>query len=210
MATAGVPEGIRRAPLRTVRPQDLQAVYSRPRPQLARLVNRGVVIRLATGYYMAPPDTAAPGWTPGIETAGLAIAAAIFGADHAVLTGLSAARIHGAIPRALDVATVAVARQHRPVQFAFGGSLRFVKRPVDRLDARLERLDELGLGLVTTEEQTALDLVHQRPNQVLAPSDLRERVSVLLQRIDRERLAELATVQRRRPTLLKIFREWQL
>jgi len=159
---------------------------------------------------MAPPDTAAPGWMPGMEIAGLAIASTIFGADHAILTGFSAARIHNAVPRALDVATVAVPRQHRPTQLDFGGWVRFVKRPVERLDARLEQLDELGLGLVTTEEQTALDLLNPGRNLLLSESDLHETLSALLQRCDRERLAELAKAQRRTRTLLKIFREWQL
>lgn len=209
MATVGVPEAIRRAPLRTVRPQDLQSVYSRPRPQLARLVDRGAVLRLAAGYYMAPPDTAAPGWTPGIETAALAIASSIFGADHAILAGVSAARIHRAIPRALHVALVAVPRQHRPIELDTGGSVHFVQRTVDRLDARLERIDELGLGLVTTEEQTVLDLVHQGAGPMLSPSDLQESVAVLLRRSDRERLTELAADQRRAQTLRRIYREWR-
>lgn len=209
MAAVGIPEAIRRAPLRTVRPQDLQAVYSRPRPQLARLVERGVVVRLAPGYYLAPPDTAAPGWTPGIEAAALAIASSIFGASVAILTGVSAARVHGAIPRALHVATVAGPRQHRPIALDTGGTVQFVKRSVDHLDARMERLGELGLGLVTTEEQTALDLVH-RPSDLLSPSDLHQAVSLLLQRSDRTRLAELASEQRRGPTLRRISHDWPI
>jgi len=210
MAAVGVPEAIRRAPLRTVRPQDLSTVYAHPRPQLARLVERGVLVRLAAGYYMATPDTAAPGWTPGIESAALAIGSAIFGTAHAILTGLSAARIHGVIPRALHIATVAVPRQHRPIELDAGGTVRFVKRPVDRLDARLEQLDDLGLGLVTTEEQTALDLAHQAPDTLLSPADLRQTVGALLQRSDREHLAELAGEQRRGPALLRITQDWKL
>jgi len=52
--------------------------------------------------------------------------------------GISAARLHGAVPRALGIATVAVPAQRRPVTLD-GRSERviFVPRNVERLDAEL-------------------------------------------------------------------------
>jgi len=120
-----------------------------------------------------------------------------FGLDNAVLMGVSAARLHGALPRALAVAVVAVPMQRAKVRLRDrDGSVVFVKRNVDRLDA--ERLPtELGPALVTTVEQTVLDLAH-RPLLGGAGDDVPAAIRALLPRCDRHRLDELAVEQRLR------------
>lgn len=83
---------------------------------MARLLERGLLHRLTDGYYVVvPPAMVGRGWMPGLETAAAGIASAIYGPDDIVVMGVSAARLHGAIPRALSAATIAVPAQHRPI-----------------------------------------------------------------------------------------------
>ncbi len=65
---------------------------------------------------------------------------------------------------------------------------------------------ELGPTLVTTPEQTVLDLA-RRPNLGDAAGDVRDAVRVLITRADEGRLAELAAAQRARASL-RHAREW--
>src|SRR6478735_431388 len=96
-----VPARLAQAPLRTIRPRDAAEIYAHPRPQLARLVERGLVHRLADGYYVVvPQDMVGRNWIPSLEIAAAGIASAIYGADNIVVMGVSAARLHGVIPRA--------------------------------------------------------------------------------------------------------------
>ncbi|WP_143537843.1 type IV toxin-antitoxin system AbiEi family antitoxin [Rhodococcus sp. 14-1411-2a] len=92
----------------------------------------------------------------GAAAAGIAVSA--YGRDDAVVMGVSAARLHGAIPRALATAVVAVPTRHDPIRLADREAvIRFVVRDMARLDA--ERIDtELGAVLVTTAKQTVFDL----------------------------------------------------
>lgn len=133
---------------------------------------------------------------PGLETAAAGIASAIYGPDNILVMGVSAARLHGAIPRALATATVAVPAQHRPIALSDRAAVvRFVKRNTQGLDA--ERYDtELGSTLVTTPEQTILDLAH-RPDLGDAEVDVPTAVAALYERSDKDRLQALATEQRR-------------
>lgn len=188
-----LPRTITAAPLRTVRPQDLTETYARPHASTAQLVARGDLLRLARGYLVAVPDDARPGWHPGTEAAALGIAVAIFGQASAVLMGISAARIHHAYPRALGSAVVAVPEQHRPIHLDSGGTVHFVARNTERLDAILERL-ETGSGLVTTPEQTALDLA-KRPGLGGQPQGASEALWTLARTVDLHRVLELAEVQ---------------
>lgn len=186
--------------MRTVRPKDLSSVYHTPQPELDRLMRGGALRRLAHGYYAAIPDDRGPRWRPTAEAAGAAVAAAIFGLGQSVLVGVSAARIHHAIPRGIGVVAVAVPRQHRPIDLAGGGEVRFVKRDVDRLDARQQQLDELGRGLVATPEQTVIDIAHRHEQSV--ERDLEEEaIRVLLLRCDHDVLERLASEQRRMAAL---------
>lgn len=200
MARPPVPLEVTRAPMRTVRPKDLSSVYITPQPELDRLMRGGSVRRLAHGYYAAIPDDRGPRWRPTAEAAGAAVAAAIFGVVQSVLIGVSAARIHHAIPRGIGVVVVAVPRQHRPIDLAGGGEVRFVKRDVDRLDARQQQLDELGRGLVATPEQTVIDIAHRHEESI--ERDLEdEAIRALLPRCDQYVLERLASDQRRMASL---------
>ncbi|WP_204802408.1 type IV toxin-antitoxin system AbiEi family antitoxin domain-containing protein [Mycobacterium riyadhense] len=196
-----LPAGLAQAPLRTIRPRDAAQTYAHPRPQLARLTERGLLHRLADGYYaVVPQDMVGRAWMPGLEIAAAGIATALYGTDNIVVMGVSAARLHGAIPRALATAIVAVPEQHRPVVLSDRPAIvRFVKRDAQRLDA--ERYEtELGPTLVTTPEQTILDLAH-RPQLGDSETDVRSAVAALYERSDNGRLRTLATNQRRLASL---------
>src|SRR4051794_4711604 len=155
---------IARAPLRTVRAEALAGIYSHPGPELAILMRRGVVHRLTQGIYCAvPAEHVGDGWRPTLEAATAAVATTLYGDRVPVLTGLTAARMHRALPRAIGVGYVAVPTQRRPLRFADReGEIRFVMRDVQVLDAVLVQTD-LGPALTTTPEQTVLDLGRADP-----------------------------------------------
>lgn len=191
-----LPAGLAGRPLRTVRPQDAAEIYAHPRPEFARLAARGVLHRVANGYYVVvPQEHVGRRWLPNLEAAGVGIAASIYGPTDAILMGISAARVLGAIPRALATAIVAVPGQHRPIRLTDRTAVvRFVKRDTRRLDA--ERIETpLGPALTTTVEQTILDLAH-RPALGDANTEIATAVAALYRRGDRRRLAELAAEQR--------------
>lgn len=195
-ATAvGLPARLSRRPLAVIRPIDAAEVYAHPRPELARLASRGALHRLANGYYaIVPRDRVGSFWLPSLEAAAVGIGAAAFGAESAILMGLSAARVHGAIPRALAVAVVAVPRQRRATSLLDrDAEIRFVRRDPQALDAVLVTTD-LGRALATGPEQTVLDLAH-RPGLGGAPEEARGAVRALLPRCERGRLGELARQQ---------------
>jgi hypothetical protein len=102
--------------MRTFRAADAAVVYAHPAPQLRRLEQLGVLHRLAHGYYtVVPQDQIGTNWMPTLEAAAAGIAAARFHPDRAPLMGVSAARLHGALPRALAVAIVAAPAKHDPI-----------------------------------------------------------------------------------------------
>lgn len=192
-----IPPQLAQAPMKTIRPRDAGDIYAHPRAEFARLTERGLLHRVADGYYVVvPQDMIGRRWMPGLEAAAAGIASAIYGADDVVVMGPSAARLHGAIPRALATATIAVPRQHRKIELSDRPAVvRFVKRHTDRLDA--ERIDTaLGPTLVTTPEQTVLDLAH-RPGLGMVDVDIRPAVIALLARSDQKRLSTLAFDQLR-------------
>lgn len=193
---ASFPAVLASAPLRTIRAEDAGAIYAFPGPELARLADRGLLQRVAIGYYVVvPQDMIGREWAPSLEAAAAGIASAIYGPTRAVLMGISAARVLGAIPRALATAVVAVPDQHRPIRLKDRQSVvRFVKRDTDRLDA--ERIETpLGSAIVTTSEQTLLDLAH-RPQLGDAGDEVPAAITVLYQRSDHQRLKALAADQR--------------
>lgn len=198
------PKLVRRG-LRVVRPQDASEIYAHPRPEFARLTASGALHRLATGYYaMVPDDQIDQAWIPDLEAAALGIAAADQGVEAVALMGLSAARLHGAIPRALGVAVVAAAGHRTELWLADRDAIVvFVRRNVSALDVE-RATTELGQGWVTTVEQTVLDL-GARPNLGGMPDEAAAAVQALLPRADHALLAELARTQRRRATLDRIL-----
>ncbi|NTY63382.1 type IV toxin-antitoxin system AbiEi family antitoxin domain-containing protein [Mycolicibacterium sphagni] len=199
--STAVPASLAAYPLGTFRPAQAKHTYAHPAAEVARLHERGLLHRLADGYYVVvPPAMVGQGWMPGLETAAAGIASAIYGPDNIIVMGVSAARLHGAIPRALATATIAVPEQHRPITLSDRPAVvRFVKRNTKGLDA--ERYDtELGSTLVTTPEQTTLDLAH-RPKLGDAEIDVPTAVAALYERSEKDRLQNLATEQRRTASL---------
>jgi hypothetical protein len=196
-----------RCPFGVLRPADARGVYANPGPEFARLTRRGLLHKIATGYYaVVPPDSTDRGWLPSVEAAAYGIAAADYGPDGVVLMGVSAARIHGALPRALAIAVVAVDRRRpRVVLSDREATVRFVLRDTLRLDAERVSTD-LGSALITTVEQTVLDLAH-RPGLGGASADSREAVLVLWPRADQARLDTIAQEQRLRAALGRA-RDW--
>ncbi|MFI6870309.1 type IV toxin-antitoxin system AbiEi family antitoxin [Nocardia sp. NPDC050406] len=191
-----LPSELWRAPLRTVRPQDLADIYAQPRPEVARLVDQGVLHRVAHGYYIiVPPDYVGRTWLPGLEAAAAGIASSIYGPDQAIVMGISAARMLGAVPRALATAVIAVPSQHRPITLTDrSAQVRFVRRDTDALDA--ERVETpLGPALATTPEQTVLDLA-RRPELGNAEAEVRSAIATLYRGSDSSRLIQLAADQR--------------
>jgi hypothetical protein len=124
-----------------------------------------------------------------------------YGHDGAALMGVTAARHHRAVPRALAVAIVAVPKQ-RPVLRTVAGEVLFVRRNVARLDVEAVET-ELATGWVTTVEQTILDLADRPSLGGLAERDLRDAVRALGQRADGTRLDTLAGAQRKPAALAR-------
>lgn len=143
---------------------------------------------------------------PALEAAAAGIATADFGPTNAILMGVSAARLHGAIPRAIGTAVVAVPAQRAAIKLADrAATVRFVKRDTARLDA--ERMStELGPTLVTTPEQTVLDLA-RRPDLGDTEEEVHGAVRILIARADGNLLEELAMAQRARASLRRA-RDW--
>ncbi len=192
-----------RAPLRTVRAADLAHLYAYPGPQLAILQRRGVVHRLAHGIYCAvPPEHIGTGWRPALEGATAAIATALYGDRVPVLTGLTAARVHRALPRAIGTGYVAVPTRRRPLRLADRDStVRFVMRDVATLDAVLIQTD-LGQALATTPEQTLLDLARRDPRT--EDVDVQDAIAALWPECELDVLEGIADRQWMRATLDRV------
>ena len=143
---------------------------------------------LSTDYYATvPAHSHDRAWRPSLEAAAYGIAAADYGAQGAILMGLSAARLHGAIPRALAVAVVAIDRNRPNLTLADrDATVLFVRRDTGRLDAEQVSTD-LGAALATTIEQSLLDLAH-RPDLGGVTSDAQEAVQALWPRADPDQL----------------------
>lgn len=192
-----------RAPMRTIRTNDLAEVYAHPRQEARALERRGLLHRLAHGFYCSvPPEHDPAQWRPTIEAAAAGIATAIYGDRVPVLTGLTAARVQQALPRAIGVAFVAVPTQRRPLQLLDRtGQVRFVTRTVTDLDAVLVMTD-LGQALATTPEQTVLDLGRADPRG--EDVDAREVIDALWAACDQAVLVEIAGRQRMQSTLKRL------
>lgn len=195
-ARTRLPVELARVPYGVIRPLDAAQVYAHPRPQVARLAERGLLHQLAPGYYaIVPPAMVGTDFRPTLEAAAYGVAAAAYGADSVLLMGLSAARMHGGLPRALSVAVVAVPVQRRVLRLADRrAEVVFVRRDVARLDGLRMRTD-LGSAVVTGVEQTVLDLAH-RPNLGGVPTEARDAAVELLNRCDLDLMGELAAEQR--------------
>lgn len=149
---------LRRAPLGAIDARALAGSYAQPRKVLATAARDGRLHRLSRGVYVSPPRSAPDGWRPTVETAA-AVVGTVTMRRPAPLMGMSAARLHGALPRAVARAWVAAPRTHRPVELVDGGVVVFVtRRGFDDLDVEAVP-SELGPLEVTSVEQTILDLL---------------------------------------------------
>jgi predicted transcriptional regulator of viral defense system len=191
----GVPPEIAQAQLRTVRARDV-STYAQPHKELARLEMRGLLHRLAVGFYtVVPQDRVGSAWMPTLEGAAAGIGAAEFGAGRYALMGPTAARLHRAIPRAVAVAVIAAPRRRRPVTMTDRNArVQFLVRNVDALDVEMIETD-LGGCLVTTPEQTVLDLAHL-PNLGKLEGEATAAIDALLPRCDETVMARIAASQR--------------
>lgn len=198
---SSLPPVLAALPFGVLRPRDGGDVYAYPAPEFRRLAKRGVLHPLAHSYYaVIPPGARGRPWLPSLEAAAFGIGAATYGFEDVAVMGISAARLHGAIPRALAVAVVAIPKRRPAVQLSDRkATVHFVHRDTTRLDAERVRTD-LGVALVTTVEQTILDLAH-RPGLGGLERESWEAVRSLWPRADRGVLAELAERQRLRAAL---------
>lgn len=191
----GVPAEIAQAPLRTVRPRDVGA-YANPRKELRRLEAAGLLHRLAEGIYtVVPQERVGSGWQPTLEGAAAGIGAVEFGQDRYALMGLTAARLHRVIPRAVAVAVIAAPRRRETMRMTDRpATVRFLVRDIGTLQVEMMQTD-LGGCLVTTPEQTVLDLAHL-PNLGDMEVEALAAIHALVPRCDQQMLAQIAATQR--------------
>lgn len=189
-----------------LRPKDASGIYGRPRRYFQRWEQEGVLLKIAHGYYAHVPEASRGGhWRPEIEALALGLGQADYGKGEVALMHISAARIHGAIPRALAVAVLAVPKQ-RPILETTCGRIIFVKRNVSALK-RIRVETELATGWVTSLEQTTLDLA-RRPNLVEGSfSDVQDAVRSLFVRDNIQKMETIARDQRMVTALARV-KDW--
>jgi AbiEi antitoxin C-terminal domain len=193
----GVPPLLARRANRVLRPRDAEPVYAHPRAEFARLTQLGVLRKIATGYFVLVPQNRVGDqrWKPSLDAIALGLGQADYGAADVALMGVSAARHHGAMPRAIAVAVVVVPKQRPVLQTEFGRVV-FAKRVTARLD--VERIETpLATGWITTIEQTLIDLAARPTLGGLTDLDAVEAIRSLGGRADWELVARLAHEQRR-------------
>ena len=178
-----------------LRPRDAANLYTQPGHQFHYWEEEGILLKIAHGYYALVPEVRRGlGWRPAIETVALGIGQSDYGKNDVALMHISAARLHGAIPRALAIAVIAVPKQRPELETKFG-RIVFVKRNVSTLACEKANT-ELAQGWTTTFEQTALDLA-RRPGLIDGMSHIaREAAIALLVRSDANKLKVLIEDQR--------------
>ena len=205
VASASVPAAALIAPTLMITGRSAAGVYAQPAPELARLTRGGAAIKVARGFYAAVPvDKRGRDWLPSFEDITAGIATAVYGPGNGAIWGLSAARVHGALPRALSVGYAFGPAQHRPIELTGRtGRIEFRKRDPQRLD--LEFLNtELGPGLVTSIAQTVLDLSSR---DFRSESDVRsEAVRNLMSLVDFDELTDVTDRVRGRTALARALR----
>lgn len=161
-ATTGLPAPLNRRPSKVLRPRDAADIYAHPAPEFRRLAAAGLLAHAAHGYYVVVPaeEVGNDAWRPSVEALALGVGVADHGEDDVALMGLSAARLHGAMPRAHAVAWLAVDVSRRPLDAGRFGTVNFVTRTVESLDLVRVRT-ELADGWMTSVEQTIADLARQ-------------------------------------------------
>jgi hypothetical protein len=197
-----VPPQLLRDGNRILRPRDAGDLYVNPRAELAAMADTGGLRRVATGYFVAPPDSEVlnPGWRPTVEGVALGIARRDYEGKGALM-GMSAARRHGIVPRALGVGIVAVPNQRPRLRTTFG-EVVFVTRKIDRLDLVRTRTD-VTEGWATSREQTILDLADRPTLGGVTAESTSEAITALVGNVDWELVRELARVQRKHAAMTR-------
>ncbi|WP_211287964.1 hypothetical protein [Mumia flava] len=100
---------------------------------------------------------------------------------------------------------MATPQQHREVRLpgAGDGVVRFVMRDPAALDLEMRALDEIGSGLVTTVEQTVVDLARHGIPEVDAGQE-HEVLRSLWRRADEDVVDEIAAAQRGRAAVARM------
>jgi predicted transcriptional regulator of viral defense system len=196
MARVNLATLVGRADNRVLKPGAFHDVYADPADEFARMARRNVLQRLAHGYYVVVPEERRDGhWQPELEAIALGIVVADYGRAVTALMGPTAARLHGAIPRALATATVAVPKNRHDLETTVG-RIQFVKRDVGRID--VQRHDTtVTTGWITTTEQTVLDIADRPARGAIGPATAEEAIVTLDQRVERQHIAQLALAQRK-------------
>jgi hypothetical protein len=204
LVTIALPPSLVGSSTVVLRPRDLSEVYAHPRPEVARMVRAGLLAPLARGYYACVPANRRHdlSWRPDLQAAALGIAQADAGGEGAVLMHVSAARLLGCLPPSVDVAVVAQDRPRAPLP-VLDGMVFFVRRNLSALDVR-PVTTVLGPGLVTSPEQTLLDLAHRPGLAGVDPGLAATALRTLTSAVDWPTATRLAETQRRRATLLRV------
>ena len=191
---------------RVIRTRDLRTFYSNPANEAGRLAQHGILLKLSNGYYViVPEERRNGGWRPAIEDVALGIGVADYGAERAPLVGPSAARVLGALPRALSVGVLA-APVHRSPLKTTAGQVVFSFQKIERLDVQRTRT-ELVTGYASTAEQCVLDLAARPTLGGISPSLAAEARQALLRQCDLHLVASLAQSQHRRAALDLVLAE---
>ena len=173
---AGFPAALASRPIRLLRPRDAADVYAaNPSVELARLAERGLLQRVAPGYYVVVPADRVDDahWRPPLVATAWAIAATDYGVDAVAVCGPSAARYHGLIPRELAVAFVAVPKQ-RPRLALLGGDVTAASIS----GTRTIPAEELFVDYLTTQLQPGVMSTVGSSNSIAYGSDRAGAVSV--------------------------------
>jgi hypothetical protein len=182
---------------RLVRTRDLAGQYAQPSNETARLVRNGVLLKVANGYFLVVPEHRRDGtWRPAIEDLAMALGLADYGLERSALLGPSAARVLGAIPRALSSALLAAPVHRSPLETRFG-RIVFSTRDTQRLDLQ-RHSGELATGFCTTPEQTILDLATNPTAAGISEVLAAEARATLFPMCDLTLVARLAKAQRNR------------
>jgi len=165
---------------------------------------RGVVIRVARGSYVLVPEASrAPDtkWRPPIESVALGLASVVHGRSNVALIGPSAARVHGCLPRPLQVGMASYPSTRTREVTTIVGTVQLFARPIEKMDVvRFE--SDFGAGMVTSVEMTMLDLVSGADKWSIERSDLGEALRLLAAKANWE-IAEQVANRYRRATALK-------
>lgn len=192
----GLPTALLQHESRVLRPQDGREVYAHPAAEFRRLADAGVLTHVAHGYYVVVPgeEVGNTDWRPSVEALALAVGVADHGEDAVALMGLSAARLHGGVPRAHATGWLAVEVSRRPLDAGRFGTVRFVTRTVDTLGTVRVRTD-LADGWMTSVEQTIVDLA-RHPRYGGGGDQADAAIRMLWPKADPPLLDEIALAQR--------------